>query len=169
MIRGYEISLRKKYQYVKLILTGDISSNTEISNFIHSRRLQYDIISFHDVPEQVLAALYHLAELVVTPTLYEGGFPFTFTEGLSVGTPSIMSDIPQVRRTIPGELVSEMLFDPYSPESIADAIVRGLAHRERFVELQMPLYQRLRQRTWSDVASDHVAAFSKIRQSTINK
>src|SRR5712664_490988 len=168
LIRGYEISLRRKHQYAKLILTGDVSTNTEISNFLRARRLQYDIIFFNDVPEQILAALYHLAELVINPTLYEGGFPFTFTEGLSVGTPSIMSDIPQVRQAIPNELAEEMLFDPYSPETIANAIVHGLTHRARLVDLQMPLYRKMRKRSWSDVASDHVATFSKIRDGIVS-
>jgi glycosyltransferase involved in cell wall biosynthesis len=165
LVKGFEIALRKKYQNIKLFVTGDIEGDRELLGYIEERRLQLDIISFRDIPEQVLAALYHLAQLVITPTLYEGGFPFTFTEGMSVGTPSIMSDIPQVRSYLSDDEAKLMLFDPYSPNSMAERIQFALQNRAQLYELQLPLYKRMSGRTWKDVARDHLRVFETIAAS----
>ncbi|MET3520654.1 glycosyltransferase [Mesorhizobium abyssinicae] len=162
LLRGYEIALRKNFCQCKLILTGHLTDAPEAAKLLEERRLQYDVILAQNVSDQMLAALYRGAALAVNPTLYEGGFPFTFTEAMSVGTPVVMSRIPQTEEFIQGELADQMLFDPLSPEEIAEKIVFGLSHRSELYELQLPLYERLRERTWRDVAREHVAAFERI-------
>jgi glycosyltransferase involved in cell wall biosynthesis len=164
LIRAYEIVLRKRYRHTKLVVTADFHADPEIFNYIRQRRLQYEIIPAYDLPSQVLAAFYHRAALVVNPTFYEGGFPFTFSEGMSVGTPSVMSRIPQTEEVITGDLAKVMLFDPLSPEDMADRIVFGLDNKEQLLQLQTPLYETLKQRTWQHVARDHIDVFAKILQ-----
>ncbi|MPR11895.1 glycosyltransferase [Microvirga tunisiensis] len=162
LVIGWEKALRERHQYCKLVLTGDIAYAPDVRSYINERRLQYDVIFAHDVSERVLAALYRRAVLAVNPTLYEGGFPFTFTEGMSVGTPSIMSRIPQTEQMIKGDLARMMLFDPLSPDDIADKIVFGLTNRRALLDAQRPLYEEMRKRMWADVARDHVVAFNEI-------
>jgi len=162
LVKGYEIALREKFIYAKLVLTGNPAHVPEVMDYIYKNRLQYDILFAYDVPDQVLAALYSRAVLVVNPTLYEGGFPFTFTEGMSVGTPSIMSDIPQVTEYIDGDLAAKMLFQPMSPNDIADKIAFGINNRSELYELQKPLYDKLKNRNWSDVANDYLDTFQKV-------
>jgi glycosyltransferase involved in cell wall biosynthesis len=166
LIKGYEIALRKRFIYSKLILTGNVSHAPDVEKYVKERRLQYDVLFAYDVPDQVLAALYARASLVVNPTLYEGGFPFTFSEGMSVGTPSIMSRIPQVTEFVHSDLADTMLFNPMAPEDIAAKIVWGLKNRERLLELQTPLYNEMRNRSWADVGQDHVNLFRKIIAAT---
>ncbi|TPJ33850.1 glycosyltransferase [Mesorhizobium sp. B2-6-5] len=162
LIKGYEIALRKRFIYSKLILTGNVSHAPDVEKYVKEHRLQYDVLFAYDVPDQVLAALYARASLVVNPTLYEGGFPFTFSEGMSVGTPSIMSRIPQVTEFVHSDLADAMLFNPMAPEDIAAKIVWGLKNRERLLRLQMPLYNEMRDRSWADVGQDHVNLFRRI-------
>ncbi|MDG4854511.1 MULTISPECIES: glycosyltransferase [unclassified Mesorhizobium] len=162
LLKAYEIVLRRKFYQCKLILTGHLDYAPEVRKFLEERRLGYDVILAQDVSDQMLAALYRGAALAVNPTLYEGGFPFTFTEAMSVGTPVIMSRIPQTEEFIKEELADQMLFDPLSPEEIAEKIVFGLNHRSELYDLQFPLYELLRERTWRDVAMEHVVAFEKI-------
>lgn len=162
LVKGYEIALREKFIYAKLVLTGNPAHVPEVMEYIRKNRLQYDILFAYDVPDQVLAALYSRAALVVNPTLYEGGFPFTFTEGMSVGTPSIMSDIPQVTEYIDGDLADKMLFQPMSPTDIADKIAFGINYRSELCDLQKPLYDKLKNRNWSDVANDYLDTFHKV-------
>ena len=62
-----------------------------------------------------MAAFSHLAVLAVNPTLFEGGFPFTFSEAYSVVTPSIISKIPVVEDVVTDTyLQKRMLFNPYN-------------------------------------------------------
>lgn len=162
LVKAYAYLLRHKYAKIKLVLTGDYSLPyfEQIYTYVMEHRLQYDILCLYSVTAQELAALYKCAELVVNPTFYEGGFPFTFGEGMSVGTPSVMSDIPQVREVVePYGLADEMLFDPYDYRAMAEKIEYGLQHREELYQKQLPLYRGMEKRTADVVAQEYIAAF----------
>src|SRR6185312_4934604 len=94
LIKAFEIMLRAKFIKLKLIITANLGCIPEIYNYVQEKKLHYDIISLCDIPSNVLAALFCFAKCTVNPTLFEGGFPFTFSESYSVGTPSVMSRIP---------------------------------------------------------------------------
>lgn len=143
LVKAYELLLRKKYVRVKLFLTCNLESSPEVMKYILEKRLQYDIIAFYNVSSKQLAALYHQAQLVVNPTLYEGGFPFTFGEGMSVGTPSIMSKIPQVEEFTKLYGLDNFLFDPYNYNDITEKIIYGLENLNELRSKQMDLYNHL--------------------------
>lgn len=162
LIRAYEILLRKKFMQIKLIVTGHIYENKEIAEFIKQRRLQRDIIALTNVPAKVLAALNHLAVCAVNPTLFEGGFPFTFTEAYSVGTPSIMSKIPVVTQHVKDpDLQDKMLFDPYDVVDMVNKIEWGILNRAELLRIQEPLYQQFEKRTWDLVAKEYISVLNQ--------
>lgn len=162
LLRAYETLLRRRHRYLKLFITGDISVDSEISNFIKSKRLEYEVISFRNIPDQVLAALYHRAELVVNTSLFEGGFPFTFAEGLSVDTPSVQADVPHAREFLPSDLSDKMLFNPYDPENIADVICRALDGRSLLLSEQKKLLDKFENTDWAFVGSRYISVFEAI-------
>lgn len=143
LIKAYEYLLRTKGVKFKLFLTCNPDHNPVIKDYIYSRRLQYDVLCFYHVPNQLLAAMYACAVLVVNPTIYEGGFPFTFSESLSVGTPSIMGTIPQVTDIAESYGIDDCLFDPFDYMDIADKIVYGVNNREELKAKLMPLYNKI--------------------------
>lgn len=160
LIKAYEYLLRRKNVTIKLFLTCNLNVIPEVKNYVYTKRLQNDILTFHGVPAQMLAALYKCASLVVNPTMYEGGFLFTFGEGMSVGTPSIMSRIPQVTYVTDRYDVDDILFDPYDYKAIADKIEYGLAHREELYKKEKPMYdQECESRTNRIVADEYAKAF----------
>ncbi|WP_034657697.1 glycosyltransferase [Chelativorans sp. J32] len=157
LARVYEKLLRERYRPLKLILTGNIHSNKRLQDFIRSQGLERDILSLHSVPNSVLGALYKLAALSVTPTQFEGGFPFTFSEAYSVGTPSVMSRIPVVTEMIDDPaLLDRMTFLPHDQEDMLRKIVWGLDNRDELLRLQGPLYEQLSERSWGTVASEYL-------------
>lgn len=158
LLKAYKYVLRRRYGQVKLFVTGDLYRNKETRDYILKNKLQYDVLCFYNVSAQQLAALYHEAELVVNPTLYEGGFPFTFAEGMSVGVPSIMSDIPQIREVFDNEL-RECLFDPYDYMDMAEKLEWGLECREHLYNLQYPLYSEMSRRDAACYVEEYLDAF----------
>ena len=159
LVKAYEYLLRTKNIPVKLILTCNMNYDGELKKYIYENRLQYDILCFSSVSAQQLAALYMCARLVVNPTLYEGGFPFTFGEGMSVGTPSVMSNIPQVMEVFENCGLEEYLFDPYDYRDMAAKIESGLTNRESILEKESCIYEELSRRTWGNVCEEYVQAF----------
>ena len=162
LLKAYKYILKEKRIGIKLFLTGDIYQIKELKEFVLENGLQYDVLCFYSVPAQGLAALYHEAELVVNPTLYEGGFPFTFGEGMSVGTPSLMSRIPQVEEMFAfSEDLENCMFDPYDYRDMVAKILWGLSDPNRLYEMQLPLFRKMCERGTAEYIGEYVRAFEK--------
>lgn len=173
LIKAYKYLLREKFLPFKLVMTGNPLYLPMISGFITENELQNDIIFFFNIPSQDLAALYKCADLVVNPTLYEGGFPFTFGEGMSVGTPSIMSRIPQTQDVLEPAGLEDVMFDPYDWCDIAKKIEYWLPRCEELYQKELPLYNEMAKRTPEVVAGEYMNAFQKFidmdRLESVNK
>lgn len=159
LVKAYEKLLKEKNMPIKLFLTANINNDQQLHDYIYERNLQYDVLFFYSVTSQQLAALYKCADLVVNPTFYEGGFPFTFGEGMSVGTPSVMSKIPQVTEVLNERDFGNILFDPYDVEDMANKIAYGLQHRDEIYQKQEKVFASMNERTWEDVGREYVEAF----------
>ena len=158
LVKAYEYLLRRKEVTFKLFLTCYPNHNPELKEYIFSHRLQFDVLCFNGVSNQLLAALYASAELVVNPTLYEGGFPLTFSEGMSVGIPSVMGKIPQVMDVISNFELSDYMFDPFDYFDIADKIMLGLSNKELLYDMEKPLFEMLL-REKNNIGKEYVDAF----------
>ena len=157
LVKAYNILLKKRFIPIKLVLTGRIYEDKEISQYIDKHGLHLDIISLFDVPTKVLAALNKHALCHVNPTLFEGGFPFTFSEAYSVGTPSSMGRIAMVQEIVSDySLYPHSFFDPHSPESMANSIEWVIKNRNLALDEQKILYEKIRSRTWKKVASEYI-------------
>ncbi|GAB4297718.1 MAG: hypothetical protein Kow0096_15940 [Thiohalomonadaceae bacterium] len=163
LLRAYEWLLRHRHVGVKLILTGNLDAMPEIRSFIEERGLEMDVLCLRGLSVRQLAACYRLARLAVNPSLSEGGFPFTFDEALSVGTPVVMSRIGVTEEVITDpELQAEMLFDPYDWQDMARKIEWALENRELLFQKQKPVYDIRSQRTWTHVVDDYVSLLDTI-------
>lgn len=163
LLRAYEHLLRQRNVGHKLFLTGHPDALPEVARFVQEQRLEADVIFLHGLSLSELAACYKLADLAVNPTLSEGGCPFTFTEALSVGTPVVMSDIAVSREILSDSaLHSAFFFDPYDWLDCASKIEWALKNRDQLLHLQIEIYQKLSERTWSDVAAEHIAILDRI-------
>ena len=121
------------------------------------------MLCLHGLSTQQLAACYRLADLAVNPSLSEGGCPFTLTEALSVGTPVVMARIAVTEEVVTDpELQGLMLFDPYDWEDMAARIEWALQNRQRLLERQLKLYERLAERSWKTVVNEYVAILERI-------
>lgn len=169
LLKAYGYLLRKMYIKQKLILTCSKYEIREIENFVQAHNLDNDVLFFNGLTSQQLAACFKLSDLAVNPSLSEGGFPFTFTEALSVGTPIVMARISVTEEIITDDKVREaMLFDPYDWHDMADKILQGLNYPEKLLELQLPLYNKLAKRDWRCVVRDTVNALDKIIEAESN-
>lgn len=163
LLRAYEWLLRHKHVGVKLILTGNLDAMPEIRSFIEERGLEMDVLCLRGLSVRQLTACYRLARLAVNPSLSEGGFPFTFDEALSVGTPVVMSRIGVTEEAITDpELQADMLFDPYDWQDMARKIGWALENCDQLYQKQKPVYDSRSQRTWARVVDDYVSLLDTI-------
>jgi glycosyltransferase involved in cell wall biosynthesis len=119
-----------------------------------------DIIGLGHVSDVELATLYSAASCVVMPVIYEAG-SFPILEGAAQGVPIACSDIPVYREQDETYGLQPVYFDPYQPDSIADAIsqlVRAQPSAEKLDEIE----RRVRARTWHDVAREYLQVFESV-------
>ena len=169
LLKAYDYLLKRKHITHKLILTGNPNA-IGTNDFIKIHNLENDVLCLYDLSVQELAACYKLADLVVNPSLSEGGCPFTFTEALSVDTPVVMANIPVTLEIINDPiLIKEMLFDPYDWQDIAYKIEWGLQNKENLLAKQKIFYNILKKRSWRTVVDEYIDILDLISQKNINK
>jgi len=163
LLNAFKYLLRERYLGHKLILTGYPNHLPDIQRFVVEHRLENDVLFLHGLSVSELAACYKLADLAVSPTLSEGGCPFTFTEALSVGTPAVMSRISVVEEILTDlDLRKTTLFDPYDWRDCANRIEWAIQNRSHLLHIQKEFYAGLTQRTWADVVQEYINALEKI-------
>jgi len=160
IIKAYSILLRERYLNYKLFITGEFLFGTQ--EFINKELLNLDVISVHNLPPKIHASFYACSTLTLVPTLFEGGFPFVFSESLSLGTPVLMSKIPVVEEVLPKTLVKEICFDPYDINDIVRKVEWAVNNREHILEVELEVYNHLRKRTWRDVALEYFDLIKKV-------
>ena len=168
LLRAYEWLLRRQAISHKLILTGDPRETPSLKEFIAEKGIENDVLCLHRLSERELAACYRLADLAVNPSLSEGGFPFTFAEAVSVGTPVVMARIPVTTEYLgQAPVAASMLFDPYDWRALADRIAWALANREALYRAQRQFFdETVAKRTWAHVVDDHIRALDRIARGT---
>jgi hypothetical protein len=161
-IQALEVVLRRRYLPLKLVTTGNADSfSPRVIEYLSDQQIEWDVISIPRMTAKVHAAFLRLAKLTVVPSLFEGGFPFQFSESMRVGTPVVMSSIPVTREVVPPALRPVMLFDPCDPEDMARRIEYGVTHGPELYAAQRPLYEALAKRTWNMVLQEYVDVFRR--------
>ena len=101
-------------------------------------------------------SLYREAAATIVPSLYEQG-SFPLLEAMHWGCPVASSDIPALREAFASMGDAMPFFDPRNEAAIAAAITDTITHRDAVVARQAAAFERLRARTWADVAREWVA------------
>ena len=157
LLEAYDAILRRHRRNVKLVVTGGLDADYELATFLHEKGLVFDVIQARNLGEELHSRLIRHAEVVVIPTLFEGGMPFGFAEAVGMGTPCAFSRIPAFMESLTEqELTGPEVFNPRDSGSIEQTILHVLDHREEVLRRQQRVVERLSQRTWTNVAEEYL-------------
>lgn len=140
----------KKEISAKLVLIGDLDARyPEVQFASNNLHIQNDVIFTGRVTDSELLSLYSKALAFVFPSVYEG-FGLPPLEAMACNTPVTCS-----KATSLPEVVGDaaLLFDPYSVESISNAIVRVVLDQQLRVSLIAKGRQRINEFTWDKTLS----------------
>lgn len=162
-LQAIEHLIRDQYSSIKAMTTSplDLTSDEPVSRYIVEHKLHQDLLSINHLPAHVHAALYRLAAVTVHPSPFEGGFPFTFPESLSMGTPIIMARGPAVEEFLTKGELDAYCFEPSSPLDLARRIDAVLGDREAYMARQLETLERQKLRTWRNIADEYVEVFQE--------
>ena len=111
-----------------------------------------------DVREEDLPQLYNLAEVYVTPSLYEG-FGFTLLEAMACGTPAVYAEagsLPEIAAS------AGMGVAPVTAERLAAEVLSVLRNRDRQDALRAAGRQRAASFTWPASTERVLAVYTEL-------
>ena len=157
LLEAYDAILRRHRRNIKLVVTGNLDGHHELALFLQEKGLVFDVIQAWNLREELHSRLIRHAEVIVIPTLFEGGMPFGFAEAVGTGTPCAFSRIPAFMESLTEqELAGPEMFNPLESHSIEQSILHVLDHREEVLKRQQIVVERLSQRTWTNVAEEYL-------------
>jgi glycosyltransferase involved in cell wall biosynthesis len=148
LIRAFAKLKSDGFAGLQLALVGGLPEENRIKfrDIANSLNLsEKEVIITGQVSDEELIVLYNLCELFVFPSLHEG-FGLPALEAMSCGAPVIGSD----STSIPEILANpNLLFDPSSPQSIADAIKHILLDDEYRAQVAEYCHEQSKNFSWN--------------------
>lgn len=135
---------------------------------LHQWRLQAglaedELVLTDFVPDDDLVALYNMAQLFVFPSKHEG-FGLPPLEAMACGAPTLGSNTSSVPEVIGWD---EALFDPLSPQSMADKMAQALLDDGFRAQLKAHALQQVKKFSWDASAKSAIAALEALHASNV--
>lgn len=153
--------VRRELPEVELIKAGWSHSVEERQALVGLARELGVLEAIHfleDVREEHLPQLYSLAELFVTPSLYEG-FGFTLLEAMACGTPVVYANagsLPEIAGNAGVAVAST------TPDSLAREVLQLLRHRDKQPALRAAGQERAASFTWTASTQNLLDIYGRI-------
>jgi glycosyltransferase involved in cell wall biosynthesis len=112
----------------------------------------------HYVPNDDMPLIYNLADCFVYPSLYES-FGLAQLEAMACGCPVIGANAGAIPEVTAG---AAMLFEPHSPEDLAQAILKVIGHPEVRRDLVDRGLVRAHEFTWERAARSTIEVFKEL-------
>jgi glycosyltransferase involved in cell wall biosynthesis len=139
--------LQETHQLVIACKVSDRFAN-EISSLANELGIHHSLVLTNYVSDLELRALYSICTLFVFPSFYEG-FGLPLLEAIACGAPAIASN----KSSLPEILgSSDLLFDPYSPPKMAQAIQKVLINENLQIRLSENAIAQAAKFSWQSVA-----------------
>ncbi len=156
LLRALSI-IQRKYD-VALVIVGKAGWNFEKSmKLIKTLNLKKCVKLLGYTDEVKLLYLYHLAEVFVFPSFYEG-FGIPPLEAMACGTPVIASNASAIPEVV-GD--AALLFNPHDHEELAHLIDKVLSSEELAANLREKGLERVKLFSWSKTAEITVQTYKK--------
>ncbi len=143
----------------KLVLVGRKAWGKDlIFSEINRLNLEGEVISTGYLEPGYLPAVYHLADVFIYPSLYEG-FGLPPLEAMASGIPVIASDIPPLK-----EILGDAAFfiDPYDPKNIAEGLRNVLENMQLRGYLIKKGFNKSKGYSWQEVAKKTIKVYELI-------
>lgn len=149
----------------KLILIGAGVEETNIKKQINDLGLVGKVAHFKNIPNEKMFQLYSLADISVTPTLYEG-LPLVVLEAMAAGMPIVASDVSEVPQVVKnGE--NGFLVPPRDPSAIAAAILK-ICEENLFVKMGERSKEIAKKYDWGNITKQAIERCEKLINEKMN-
>lgn len=162
LIKAYALLSEELKSDYQLVFVGHVSSEDQqkIKHLARAHGCADHLILTGHVDDSALLILFNCATLFVFPSMHEG-FGLPALEAMACGTATIGSNVTSIPEVIGRE---DALFDPASPDSMAQKITRVLTDTEFREDLRQYALKRAQKFSWDTVALKALEAFKQLRR-----
>jgi len=159
LIEAFALMRKSGHEDVTLLIIGDeVSKFPGLRRLVHRHHLHQQVRFLGFVPDETLAALYHLARVFVFPSLYEG-FGFPPLEAMASGTAVITSNVSSLPEVV-GD--AALLIDPLDPAALAAAMSRVLGDDRLRADLVRRGHERVKAFSWARAADATRSVYRRV-------
>ena len=161
LIEGFALFKRKSNVNVPLVFAGPSTENLKRSE-THGLEIGKDLFALGYVRDEDIPALYKNSSLIVTASISEAGFNTMIFDAMNYEKPILCSNIPPFVERLGTDGSLTLLFDPYSPQSLCDALSQHFGDPERAKFRVKNAKRFIASRTLADVGQDYLEAFKSV-------
>lgn len=141
-----------------LVLSGKLVNEKSNKLFLNDRSEFINVIDLGFVPSEDLMGIYSSATLLIYPSLFEG-FGIPLIEAMACGCPIAAANVTSIPEVV-GDV--GLLFDPYNPQDIAEAIYRLYTDRKLRNQLAQAGSERVKQYSWDILVPQIVNLYNQV-------
>jgi len=126
-----------------------------------TRRLSLEdkVKHFKNIPDKLMFQLYTLADISVTPTLYEG-LPLVVLEAMACEKPIVASNVSEVPQAVK-DGINGFLVPPRNPKAIADAVLK-IYDKNLFMKMGKASKKIVKNYDWSRIAKMAIKKYEEL-------
>lgn len=161
IVEGFAQFKRRVDTNLALVVAGPLTE-TLLGGNLHGLQVGRDLLSLGYVKDGDISALYQNASAVVTASISEAGFNSMIFDAMYYEKPIICSNIPQFVERLGTDDRLALTFDPYSPESLADALCAHFGNLEESGRRIAEAKKFIDSRTLNHVAREYLESFESV-------
>lgn len=141
---------------IDLVLSGRLSNEPRDATLLAiAASVDNRVIDLGFVPQEDLPALYSSATLMAFPSIFEG-FGYPLVEAMACGCPIVAANATSIPEITNG---AALLFDPFDPEAIANAIHRLINNPALCTELVEKGYRQIGRFDWQTIIPQLISVY----------
>lgn len=156
--------IRQHIPNIRLLMVGKGSDEERIHLLIKKHGLEDVVIHFRNIDDITLFNYYGLADLSVTPTLYEG-LPLVILEAMASGLPVIATETAENPQVVKHNK-NGLLIPPANSNAIAEAIIQ-IYDKNRLINMAYYSKQIIKDYDWKIVAKKAIAKYEELIENAI--
>lgn len=161
ILEGFALFKRRVDTNLALVVAGPLTE-TLLGGNLHGLEVGRDVLSLGYVNDGDIPALYQNASAVVTASISEAGFNSMIFDAMYYEKPIICSNIPQFVERLGTDDRLALTFDPYSPESLADALCQHFGNLKESEPRIAEAKKFIDSRTLNHVAREYLESFESV-------
>lgn len=161
IIEGFALFKKRSKRDIALVMAGPRTEEI-LSEDTFGLKVGHDLFALGYVRDEDIPALYKNSSLVVTASISEAGLNAMIFDAMKYERPIVCSNIPQFVERLGTEDLLALTFDPYSPQSLAEALCKHFDNLERANLRIVRAKKFITSRPLSEVGKEYLEAFESV-------